>query len=224
LLDQATAPPIRKEEGAYSRRFAFGPGLVYLLSSIGPTDLIVNSAVGATYGYSLLWTLIVAYGIRYFINEASARYVLASGESIVEGYGRLGRPVVWGLAAAIFLKRHLSNLYLILLLGTSAHMLVPLPSQASPAIWSIVSISVGFALMYRGGYRGVEKWSRPLLVAFGGALAVVALISRPDPSEILRGFFVPAYPGSQGFYSYFLLLTAVVGTSVGSINQLKYPA
>jgi Mn2+/Fe2+ NRAMP family transporter len=197
---------------------------VYLLSSIGPTDLIVNSAVGATYGYSLLWTLIVAYGIRYFINEASARYVLASGESIVEGYGRLGRPVVWGFAGAIFLKRHLSNLYLILLLGTSAQMLVPLPGQASSAIWSVVSAGAGFTLMYRGGYKGVEKWSRPLLVAFGGALVLVALISKPDPSEVLRGFFVPAYPGSQGIYSYFLLLTAIVGTSVGSINHLKYPA
>ncbi len=74
------APTRRSREGGW----AFGPGLVHLLAAVGPNDLVANSLVAATYGYSLLWALIPAYTMHFFIAEASARYVMTTGESIVE--------------------------------------------------------------------------------------------------------------------------------------------
>ena len=86
-------------------RWAFGPGLVHLLGSIHPNDMIANSVAGATYGYSLLWTLVLGYGLNYFISETASRYVIATGESIMEGYGRLGRPIILVFTIAIFVRR-----------------------------------------------------------------------------------------------------------------------
>ena len=206
------------------RGASWGPGLVYVLGSVNPNDLVANSVVGATYGYSMLWVLIVAYGLHYFIAEATSRYVLATGESIIEGYGRLGKPVVLGLAAAIFIRRHLNNLYLVLLLGTSAHFLIPLPIARSPMVWSLVSFALAFWLMIRGGYRGLERLSRVLIAALAGCLVVIAAIAHPSPLEIARGLFLPSYPAGAGVYSFILLLMAVASTTVGSINHLKYPA
>lgn len=214
----------REPDRLWRRGWSFGPGIVYLLGSIGPNDLIANSAAGAAYGYSLLWTLVIGYLLCYFIGEASSRYVLTTGESIVEGYGRLGRPVVVSLAAAIFIRRHLNNLALTLILGTSVHLLIPLPTPWSSVIWSVISWALAFWLMYRGGYRGVERLCRPFLAILGASLLIVAVLARPSAEEILHGLFIPSYPGSSGTYSYFLLLMAVAGTSVGSINHLKYPA
>jgi hypothetical protein len=105
-----------------SRQWAFGPGLVHLLGTVGPNDLIFNSLVAATYGYSLLWALIPAYMLHFFIAEASSRYVLTTGESIVEGLARLGRPVMIVLAGAIVFRRHLNNLFPVPLMGQSLDM------------------------------------------------------------------------------------------------------
>jgi Mn2+/Fe2+ NRAMP family transporter len=207
-----------------NRRWAFGPGVVYLLGSVGPNDLIANSVAGATYGYSLLWTLVIAYVLHFCIAEAAARYILATGESIIAGYGRLGRPVVFVVAVAIFVRRHLNNLFGTVLLGSSAHLLLPLPTPWSPLIWSIVSFAFGFGLMFRGGYRGVERISRAFVPVLIGSLIVVAVLSHPSPSAVARGLFIPSYPDDEGFFSYLLVVLALAGTTVGSIGHLKYPA
>ena len=195
-----------------------------MLGSTGPNDLVFNCVAGATYGYALLWVLPVAYFLNYLISEASSRYVLVTRESIVEGYGRLGRPMILLLAFAIFVRRHLNNLYMVLMLGTAAHLLVPLPVPRSAILWSAVWAVFAFWLMLRGGYAGVEKASRFLLVGLGGSLILVVMLAQPSLPAVVNGLLIPSLPVSDSRYSLVLVLMAVAGTSVGSINHLKYPA
>ena len=217
-------PTLAKPAPRFWSSWRFGPGLVHLLGSIGPNDLVVNCVAGATYGYSLLWFLPVAYSLNYLICEAASRYVLVTGETIVEGFGRLGKPIVFLLAFAIFVRRHLNNLYTVLLLGTAAHLLVPLPVLRSQMIWSLVSFTFAFTLMLRGGYPGVERFSRGCLALLMGSLVVVTVLARPSLSAVFSGLLIPSFPGDRGVYSHVLVLMAVAGTTVGSINHLKYPA
>ena len=78
-----TAPPERR---LTRRLLTVGPGLVFILGAIGPRDLITNSMAGATHGYTLLWMLAVALVARYVILDATARYVMVTGESLLAGY------------------------------------------------------------------------------------------------------------------------------------------
>jgi manganese transport protein len=199
---------------------AFGPGLVHLLGTVGPNDLIFNSLVAANYGYSLLWALIPAYTLHFFIAEASSRYVLTTGESIVEGLARLGRPVMIVLAGAIVFRRHLNNLFPVPLMGQSLDMIVPLPFARSAMVWALLSTAVAFALMAFGGYAGVERRAKGLVVLLMAAFVLVAVMARPAPGAIVAGLFAPTWPGPDAI----VLLMALAASSVGSINHLKYPA
>jgi len=189
---------------------------------VGPQDLVVNSAAGANWGYSLLWTLVLIVAARFVVMEASARYVLATGETILAGYHRTGRWVTWLMVGGILLKRHFANMYQVLLMGAAAHMLVPLPVAQSEAVWSLFFWVAGFALMYWGRYRLVEICARPLLVVLGGSLAVAAFLSGPEPGALLQGLFIPSIPDSQGVYGYSFVLMAMIGSSAGSMSNLKY--
>jgi Mn2+/Fe2+ NRAMP family transporter len=201
---------------------AAGPGLVFFLAVVGPQDLVSNSAVGASYGYSTLWVLVLIVAARFVILESSARYVLVTGESILTGYRRVGRWVVWLIFVSLLLKRHLANLFQILLLGSFAHLLVPLPTRWSGAIWALVFWTLGFVLMYWGRYQIVERLSKPLIVLLGGAMVTVALLSQPDPAAIATGLLIPSIPPDQGVYSYLFLVMALAGSSAGSVGNLKY--
>jgi Mn2+/Fe2+ NRAMP family transporter len=192
------------------------------LSAIGPGDLVTNSAAGATYGYTLIWVLGISLVFRAAWLSVSAKYVLVTGESLIQGYARVGRWLVWTVFVAALLIGHLSNLYMIVFIGNAAHMLLPLPFSWSAALWSVFFVAVGFLLIFRGGYRGVERVCQGLVVVLGASLLGAALMSRPDPQAIVKGMLIPSLPFSDGLYSTILILTAIIGTEAGSLTNIIY--
>ena len=189
---------------------------------MGAQDLIANSAAGANYGYVLLWTLIPVALTRYVILEATGRYVLVTGESLLSGFRRRGRWIAWLVFFAVLLKRHLLNLYPILLLGVTAHMIAPLPTAHSRTIWSLFFWSAGFSLMYWGRYQMVARWIRPLILVLGGAILVIAFLSRPDLSAAAQGLLIPSIPLDHGRYNIHLVIMALAGVGSGALGNLKY--
>jgi len=218
-VNTATSTPKPGRWGSW----AIGPGLVFVLATFGPQDFLVNAIAGANHRYSLLWTLALLVAARYMIVEASARYVIVTGESLMSGYARAGRWVSWLILVSILLKRHLTNLYHILLLGSGLDMVFTLPFGNSRMIWAVVSISFGFWVMFRGKYSAVEKFSRPLALLLGGSLIIAAAGSGPKLGAVAHGILIPTVPESYG-YSYALVLLALIGAQVGGISNLKYAA
>lgn len=206
------------------RTVSFGPGLLFLLSAVGPADLITNSVAGATEGYRLLWLLVVAVTARFLILEATARYVIAAGESIVVGCRRVGKWMVWLVFIAPMAKRHLAGLSQLLLLGAAAHVVFPLPTRHSIAIWSLLSWAAAFTLVFWGRYHLVERFSRWMAVLLGGSLAAAALLARPQPVEILRGTLIPSLPDATGLYGSAMVIMAVLGGAAGNLSNFKYAA
>jgi Mn2+/Fe2+ NRAMP family transporter len=200
----------------------FGPGLVFALASIGPGDLISNSAAGASHGYSFIWVLALALFFRWVWLNTAAKYVVVTGESLLQGYARVGRWMVWAVFVTTLLARHLSNLYMVVFMGNAAHLLLPLPTPGSAALWSLFFVVVGFTLMIGGGYQGIEKVCQFLIAILGFSLILAALKSNPDPQAVLQGMLFPSLPFSEGLYSTILLLAAIIGTETGSLTNLTY--
>lgn len=199
-----------------------GPGLVYVLTVLGGGDVVSNAAAGAGYGYSLIWTLGITLVFRFVWVDISAKYVLVTGESLLQGYARVGKWVIWTLLIALIVVGHSYNLYAIVMIGSAADLLFHLPTEWGSVIWSFSFTCVGFAMMYWGGYRLIEVFVKILIAAMGASLIVAALLSKPDSTAILRGMFIPTIPGAQGPYSAFFVVMALIGTGAGSITNMTY--
>src|SRR5262245_16090548 len=130
-----------------------GPGLVFVLSSMGPRDLVSNSIAGSTVGAGLMWVLVISLIARLVMLAASARYVLVTGKSLLTGIGNMGRWVAWLWFGASLVRRHAQSLVRLMLLGTAANFVLPLPTPHSTAIWGIASWFLAFVLLYWGRYR-----------------------------------------------------------------------
>jgi Mn2+/Fe2+ NRAMP family transporter len=223
----ATAPVYPEspqvEQSLWERVKALGPGLVYVLTIMGAGDIVSNSAAGADYGYALLWALGLTLVFRFVWVNTSAKYVLVTGETLLQGYGRLGDWILWVMLFALFILRHAYNLYLILLMGSTWDFLFHLPTEWSAAIWSVFFTFAGYVIMAQGGYTVMEQFCKVLVLLKGGSLILVAVMSNPDPGGIAHGLFVPTIPGTDGFYSAILVLMALIGTEAGSLTNLTYP-
>jgi Mn2+/Fe2+ NRAMP family transporter len=78
-----------------SFRKAFGPGLLWAAAAIGVSHLVQSTRAGAMAGFSLAWVILLALLLKYPFFEFGPRYAAATGESLVEGYLRLGRWALW---------------------------------------------------------------------------------------------------------------------------------
>ncbi|MCP4522425.1 MAG: divalent metal cation transporter [Cytophagales bacterium] len=68
----------------------FGPGIMFAGTCIGGSHLVQSTKAGANYGFSLLLIILLANIFKYPFFEFASRYTSATGDSILEGYKRLG--------------------------------------------------------------------------------------------------------------------------------------
>lgn len=203
-------------------RSGIGPGIIFAMAIIGPGDLVSNVTVGAMYGTALLWTILVAGAFRYVWVECCARYVLATGETPFAGFARVSRSLVWIVLFTLILHRHVHGLGHVVYMGSSINLIAPLPLEASSAIWSIIFVVAGFAMMFWSGYRAIEVVFKLLMAIMAATLIVVVCMAPPSFSGVLRGLFIPTLPSVNGPYSALLLLTALLGTQACSISNVNY--
>jgi len=71
-----------------------GPGLLYAGAAVGVSHLVQSTRAGASYGFELIWVVIVANIIKYPFFEFAPRYASATGKSLIDGYYTSGK---WAL-------------------------------------------------------------------------------------------------------------------------------
>jgi Mn2+/Fe2+ NRAMP family transporter len=74
---------------------SFGPGLLWAAAAIGVSHLVQSTRAGAVAGFALAGVILLALVLKYPFFEFGPRYAAATGESLVEGYARIGRWAVW---------------------------------------------------------------------------------------------------------------------------------
>lgn len=71
-----------------------GPGLLFAGAAIGVSHLIQSTRAGADFGLGLLWALLLVNFFKYPFFQFAPRFALATGESLLSGYAKLGRGVI----------------------------------------------------------------------------------------------------------------------------------
>ena len=72
-----------------------GPGLLFAGAAIGVSHLVQSTRAGADFGWGLIWALILVNLFKYPFFQFGPRYALATGESLLDGYKKLGKSYLW---------------------------------------------------------------------------------------------------------------------------------
>jgi Mn2+/Fe2+ NRAMP family transporter len=63
-----------------------GPGLLLAATGIGVGDMVSSTIAGAEYGMTLAWALVFGVLIKFAITEGAARWQLATGVTLIQGW------------------------------------------------------------------------------------------------------------------------------------------
>ena len=71
-----------------------GPGLLFAGAAIGVSHLVQSTRAGADFGFGLIWALVLSNLFKYPFFLFGPKYALATGETLLDGYKKLGNYVL----------------------------------------------------------------------------------------------------------------------------------
>jgi len=148
-----------------------GPGLLFAGAAIGVSHLVQSTRAGADFGWGLVWALLLINLFKYPFFQYGPRYAQATGETLLDGYYKLGKGYLWA--------------YFILNLGTmftiQSAVTVVTAGIASKLFgitedivtWSIVITILCGTLLLLGKYSWLDKLIKVIMVV----LAVSSILA-----------------------------------------------
>jgi Mn2+/Fe2+ NRAMP family transporter len=189
-----------------------GPGLIAANAGNDAGGIATYSEVGAKYGYTLLWAMLLITVSLALVQRSAARMGTVTGkglaELIREGYG-----IRWSAFATLCLLVANFGICISDFVGVGAALgLAGIPVQVSVpiaglAIWLVI---------VRGSYRSAERVFIWLTIPFF-AYPIAAILAHPDWGKVGHSLVVPQVHTSPAFL---LLFVAMAGTTITPYMQL----
>jgi len=174
--------------GTYFKKM--GPAWVVSAVACGPATLASVSIAGATFGYALLWVVLLSAILATVSQYLAAKTgILGRGGIIRLTDVHLGQFWGWTLTIDALLATWLASVILMKALAGTTSLITGI----STPFWGIPYGFLFFLLLIFGGYRTLEVFCKILVGVVVLCFALTLAIVKPDISSILRGF-VPSIP------------------------------
>ncbi|WP_298772753.1 divalent metal cation transporter [uncultured Shewanella sp.] len=177
------------EKGAYQLLRAMGPGLLMAAAAIGASHLVASTRAGAEFGWQLAWVILVVNVIKYPFFAAGARYTVATGESLLQGYYNqgIGYLVLFTLLNAVAAVASTAGVAML----TAAMLTLFIPLSID--ILALIVLISSLALIILGHYRLLDKLSK--FIMFGLTLmTLTAAAMALNIPPVMNSDFVAVSP------------------------------
>ncbi len=148
-----------------------GPGILFASTAIGVSHLVQSTRAGAGYGFALVVFILAANLFKYPFFEYGSRFANATGTSLIDGYKRLGRWMLW----LYFLITIGSMFFVTAAVGAvTSGFLQNLFGITGLGIWATVALFVICSAVLMSGRYGVLD---SLIKVIGSVLLISTLVA-----------------------------------------------
>ncbi|GAA4430628.1 divalent metal cation transporter [Georgenia halophila] len=193
-----------------------GPAFVTAALVFGPGSITTASAMGAQFGYTLLWVPVIATVLMLCFVDLAVRIGLTSDRGPVATVSaRLGRVigVLVGLGAFLVASSFQAGNSV----GTGAASQVLFDGDVAVFAALFTALAIGF-LWLPSFYRHLERVMIVIILTMFVIFVITAVVARPDVGAMLAGL-VPSFP--SGSSALVVGLAATTFSVVGAFFQIQ---
>lgn len=153
-----------------------GPGLLWAGAAIGVSHLVQSTRAGALYGFELVWLILFFNLAKYPFFEFAPRYAIATNESLLHGYRRMGKWAIILYLILTFLT--MFTLQAAITVVTAGVYSFVFPNVASSFYWAVGLLIIGVIILSIGKYSALDKLIKYVIVllAFSTVIAVISAV------------------------------------------------
>jgi Mn2+/Fe2+ NRAMP family transporter len=139
-----------------------GPGLLFAGAAIGVSHLVQSTRAGADFGFGFIWALLLIHLVKYPFFQYGPRYASATGESLLEGYQKLGKWVLilYGLLTSLTMFT-IQAAVTIVTAGIATSLF---GDFISVKVWTVVILSVCFIILNIGKYHFLDVMMKVIII------------------------------------------------------------
>jgi Mn2+/Fe2+ NRAMP family transporter len=191
-----------------------GPATLVAAAFVGPGTITICTKAGASYGYTLLWAMLLSMIATVVLQEMAARLGLITGNGLskIVRDKLSNKPVRIGIIilmiSAIFVGNAAYEA------GNISGGVIGIQVLTGAAWYHPLIIGVcAFGLLFIGNYKVLERVLIGMVLLMGISFVAVAVAIKPGFGEILSGLFTPSFEEDQ-----LLLILGLIGTTVVPYN------
>lgn len=155
-----------------------GPGFLFAGAAIGVSHLVQSTRAGADFGFGLLWALLLINLVKYPFFEFGPRYAAATGESLLEGYRKLGKAVLIAYFILTFATMFTIQTAVTIVTAGIAYSLF---GFGSVVIWTAIVTAVCFSILIIGKYKILDSLMKFIVICLTiSTILAVSLAIKPE--------------------------------------------
>ncbi len=134
-----------------------GPGLLFAGAAIGVSHLVQSTRAGAEFGFGLIWALIIVHIFKYPFFQFGPRYAAATGETLIEGYRKLGKGVLITYYILNFATMFTIQAAVTIVTASLASQLFGFNEKLNLVDWSISLMIISILILVLGKYKLLDN-------------------------------------------------------------------
>ena len=193
-----------------------GPGVLIAAAFIGPGTVTLCTVAGASFGYSLIWAIVLSIFSTIVLQEMSLRIGLITNMNLAQ--------VIRINIKSKFLNRLLLILIISsILIGNAAYEAgnITGASLGISAILNSQSINyipifiglMAFIILHQGDYKVLERSLVFLVLIMSISFFITAIITKPDINALINGAITPKINSNN-----LTIILGLIGTTVVPYN------
>ncbi|MBE0637033.1 MAG: divalent metal cation transporter [Bacteroidales bacterium] len=152
-----------------------GPGLVFAGAAVGVSHLVQSTRAGASYGFGLIWVLIIANMLKYPFMEFGPRYANVTGKSLIDGYKIIGN---WALILyLIFTFGTMFAIQAAVTIVTAGIFASVFNLTLSPVLISAFILFVSMIILGFGRYSTLDKIIKVVIVTLALSTIIAVILA-----------------------------------------------
>ena len=166
-----------------------GPGLLFAGAAIGVSHLVQSTRAGADFGWGLLWALLLINLFKYPFFQYGPRYAQATGETLLDGYYKLGKGYLWAYFFVNIATMFTIQSAVTVVTAGLASKLFGITNNI--VYWSIMITVFCGVLLIIGRYQLLDKFIKIIIIslAISSVLAVTIAFVKNDNSLSFQQVF-----------------------------------
>ncbi|MFN0729068.1 Nramp family divalent metal transporter [Polaribacter gochangensis] len=141
---------------------SLGPGLLFAGAAIGVSHLVQSTKAGAEFGFGLLWALLLVHLFKYPFFQFGPRYAAATGESLLDGYKKLGKPVLIAYYIINFATMFTIQAAVTIVTAGIASQLFGFTNNL--VLWSVSLIVISLFILIIGKYKLLDHLMKYIII------------------------------------------------------------